>query len=186
MAGGPGATLARVLGGPLGPVAPLQPAPARLPRRHAGNAPGLAGTARGGATSHGLLALRSGPDPHVARRSLIPGRARDPEPTVRVASGLAWGQPPVVKSWQGTSTATLAESSQRGTIPWGRIRFSGMKASPVTARTRTSKASWVRSLPSPRWVLLQSLRPVKLQAGRGRCFRGRSSASGNIRARATR
>src|SRR6185312_2579077 len=31
---------------------------------------------------------------------------------------------------------------------------------------------WVRSLPSPRWVLLQSLRPVKLQAGRGRCFRG--------------
>ena len=25
---------------------------------------------------------------------------------------------------------------------------------------------------SPRWVLLQSLRPVKLQAGRGRCFRG--------------
>src|SRR6185436_1708545 len=47
-----------------------------------------------------------------------------------------------------------------------------MKISPVTARTRTSKASWVRSLPSPRWVLLQSLRPVKLQAGRGRCFRG--------------
>src|SRR6185312_11812145 len=47
-----------------------------------------------------------------------------------------------------------------------------MKISPVTARTRTSKASWVRSLPSPRWVLLQSLGPVKLQVERGRCFRG--------------
>src|SRR6185503_16014545 len=54
----------------------------------------------------------------------------------------------------------------------GRIRYSGMKASPVTFRTRTSKASWVRSLPSPRWVLLQSLRPVKFQAGRGLYFRG--------------
>ena len=47
-----------------------------------------------------------------------------------------------------------------------------MKISPVTARTKTSRASWVRSVSSPRWVLLQSWGPVKLQAGRGRCFRG--------------
>ena len=47
-----------------------------------------------------------------------------------------------------------------------------MKISPVTARTTTSRPSWVRSLSSPRWVLLQSWGPVKLQAGRGCCFRG--------------
>ena len=98
MAGGPGATLARVLSGPLtlcgglhkwGPVAAVQPAPARFLRRCAGAAPGLAGTARDGATSHGLLALGRRARPRSARHGLFPGRTKDPDPTVRVAPILA-------------------------------------------------------------------------------------------------
>src|SRR6185312_13685776 len=52
--------------------------------------------------SRGLLPLRGGAGPCSTLRSLIPGRTRNPEPTVLDASGLAWGQSPVVQSWQGS------------------------------------------------------------------------------------
>ena len=114
--GCPGTTLARVLGGPLmlhgglhnwGPVAPVQPAPARFPRRRAGATPGLAGTARGGATSHGLLALGRRAGPPSARHGLFPGRTMDPDPTVRLASSLARCQPTVVEGRHGGQLLAL-------------------------------------------------------------------------------
>jgi hypothetical protein len=43
-------------------------------------------------------------------------------------------------------------SSQSAGMPWGRIRDSGTKVSPVIPPTRTASSSKDRSVPGPRWI----------------------------------
>jgi hypothetical protein len=45
-------------------------------------------------------------------------------------------------------------------MPWGGIKDSGIKASPVIPLTKISNCSQVRSVPGPRWILPMSLGPV--------------------------
>jgi hypothetical protein len=47
--------------------------------------------------------------------------------------------------------------SQSGEIPWGSIKDSGIKASPVTPLTKISNSSQVRSVLGPWWILPMSL-----------------------------
>jgi hypothetical protein len=45
-------------------------------------------------------------------------------------------------------------------MPWGGIKVSGIKASPVIPLTKISNCSQDRSLLGPRWILPMSLGPV--------------------------
>ena len=54
-------------------------------------------------------------------------------------------------------------SSQSAGMPWGRIRDSGMKDSPVIPFTRTSSSSQDRSVPGPCWIRSMSFGPVNQQ-----------------------
>jgi hypothetical protein len=81
-----------------------------------------------------------------------------------------WGsRPPVwwtatplssrVGSWASTADRSPG-LSQSGKIPWGSIKDSGIKASPVIPLTKISNSSQVRSVLGPRWILPMSLGPV--------------------------
>jgi hypothetical protein len=63
-------------------------------------------------------------------------------------------------------------SSQSAGMPWGRIRNSGMKDSPVIPFTRTSSSSQDRSVPGPRWTRPMSFEPVNQQHRRALCCSG--------------
>jgi hypothetical protein len=81
-----------------------------------------------------------------------------------------WGSRPLVwrtatpLSSRVSSVAKIAVlspgSSQSAEMPWGRIRDSGMKDSPVIPFTRTSSSSQVRSVLGPRCTRLMSFEPV--------------------------
>ena len=130
---------------------------------------------------------RWGRTPRCSTR-LDPGRTRDPDPTVRVASGLACGQPAVVESWQGgqhrgPQARVLAEGNntlgkdqvlQDEGVPRHRPHqdlqgFLGQVA-PLSV---VGPAAVVEAgeAPSRTWPLLQG---------------GRSGASGNLHVRAAR
>ena len=92
------------------------------------------------------------------------------------------------EEWRKEWVIATTEANERLVMPTegpasDRISW---RAKPSLPPDFDSMLGKIRSLPSPRWVLLQSLRPVKLQAGRGRCFKGRSGASGNLQARTVR
>jgi hypothetical protein len=105
------------------------------------------------------------------------GGALEPAPTVWGPPAgaseiriLRWGsQPPVWRTATPLSSrvGSVAKivvlspgSSQSAGMPWGRIRDSGTKDSPVIPFTRTSNSSQDRLVPGPRWIRPMLFEPV--------------------------
>jgi hypothetical protein len=57
-------------------------------------------------------------------------------------------------------------------MPWGGIKVSRIKASPVIPFTKISSYSQDRSVPGPRWILPMSLGPVNQQHKHGLPYSG--------------
>jgi hypothetical protein len=87
-----------------------------------------------------------------------------------------WGsQPPVWRTATPLSskvgsvakiTVLNPGSSHSAGMPWGRIRDSGTKDSPVIPFTRSYSSSQDRSVPGPRWIRSMSFEPMNQQRRR--------------------